>query len=115
MPDQSKNQVPEITVYDLKRRIDEDNCPFILDVREQWEYDVANLKGYLIPLKKLPERLEELEQYQEDDLIVVHCQSGGRSAKAVKLLLSKGYSNAKNLRGGIAEWGKHIDEDISPH
>ena len=104
--------VPEITVQALKSLIDDGQQPFILDVREEWEYAIANLEGYLIPLKQLYDRLSELEQHQGDDLIVVHCKSGGRSSQAVEFLLSTGYSNVKNLRGGTLAWSEHIDPDL---
>ncbi len=108
----SEDHVPEITVQELKCLMDEDKRPFILDVREEWEYSTANLEGHLIPLKQLSDRLDELGQHREDDLIVVHCRSGGRSAQAVRFLNAVGYPNARNLRGGTLAWSKEIDPDL---
>ena len=85
MPNISEDHVPEITVQQLKSLMDRNAQPFILDVREEWEYATVNLGGHLIPLKQLSDRLEELEAYQDDDLIIVHCRSGGRSAQAVPI------------------------------
>ena len=108
----SEGHVPEITVQELRHLIDENQQPFILDVREEWEYSIANLGGHLIPLKQLSDRIDELERHQEDELIVVHCRSGGRSAQAVRFLNAAGYANVKNLRGGTLAWSKEIDPSL---
>ena len=100
--------VPEITVQELKSLMDADQTPFILDVREEREYTVANLNGTLIPLQQLPYRIEELEDHK-DELVVVHCRSGGRSAQAVQYMRSLGFEQAKNLRGGVLAWSREID------
>lgn len=76
----------------------------LLDVREPLEYEESNLGGKLIPLGELPERVNELNQ---EKLIIVHCKSGRRSRKAVKLLLEKGF-NAQNLQGGIMAVKKRL-------
>ena len=104
-------RVPEITVQELKSLMDADQTPFILDVREEREYAVANLNGTLIPLQQLPYRLEELEDYK-DELVVVHCRSGGRSAQAVQYMQSLGFEQAKNLRGGVLAWSREIDPSM---
>lgn len=104
--------VPEITVQELNQLLDENKRPFILDVREESEYSIANLGGHLIPLGELVDHMEELEKYCDDDLIVVHCRSGGRSAQAVRFLLAAGFRNAKNLRGGTLAWSKEIDPSL---
>ena len=83
---------------------------FILDVREPQEFQICRIPGStLIPLGDLPERLVELEG--RDDM-VVHCKSGVRSAKAVKLLHEAGFSKAKNLRGGILAWIDRVDPSL---
>lgn len=100
----------ETTVDDLKARIDQGNDPFILDVRETQEYQICQIPGsVLIPLGDLPKRLVELEGH--DDM-VVHCKSGVRSAKAVKLLREAGFTRAKSLRGGILAWIDKIDPSL---
>ena len=91
--------------------MDEEQTPFILDVREEREYAVANLSGTLIPLQQLPYRLDELEAHK-DDLIVVHCRSGGRSAQAVQFMRAQGFEHAKNLRGGVLAWSHEIDPSM---
>ncbi len=108
----SEDHVPEITVQELKYLMDNNQKPFILDVREEWEYTIANLGGHLIPLCELVDRMEELDKYRDDNLMVVHCRSGGRSAQAVRFLNAAGHLNATNLRGGTLAWSKEIDTNL---
>ena len=100
----------DATVEQLKARFDQRNEPFILDVREPQEYQICNIPGStLIPLGDLPSRLQELEGRGE---MIVHCKSGARSAKAVKLLREAGFAQAKNLRGGILRWIDAVDPTL---
>lgn len=96
----------EISVADLKAKLDAGEDVFILDVREQGEYDHCNLGGYLVPLRDLPSRIGELDPERE---MVVMCHSGARSARAVQFLQQSGFSKAKNLAGGIDRWAREID------
>jgi sulfur-carrier protein adenylyltransferase/sulfurtransferase len=96
----------EISVAELKGRLDGGEDVFILDVREQGEYDRCNLGGYLVPLRDLPGRVNELDPNRE---IVVMCHSGARSARAVQFLQQAGFTQAKNLSGGIDKWAREID------
>jgi adenylyltransferase/sulfurtransferase len=100
---------PEISVEELKSRLDYGDDIFILDVREPNEYEIANLGGHLIPLAELPDRVAELDPFKE---IVVHCKMGGRSAKAVQFLQKSGFTKTKNLAGGIDAWAKRIDPQM---
>ncbi len=100
----------DATVEQLKARLDSRDEPFILDVREPQEYQICNIPGStLIPLGELPSRLHELEGRGE---MIVHCKSGARSAKAVKLLREAGFGQAKNLRGGILRWIDVVDPTL---
>ncbi len=99
----------EISVEELKRRLDAKEDVFILDVREPHEYQICNLSGHLIPLNDLPKRINELDPDQE---MVVHCKMGGRSAKAVEFLHKSGFTKAKNLTGGILAWSEKIDPKV---
>jgi adenylyltransferase/sulfurtransferase len=100
----------EITVKELKTRLDRADGVFILDVREPQEFQICQIpSSTLIPLGDLPDRLVELEG--RDDM-VVHCKSGARSAKAVKLLHKAGFVKAKNLRGGILAWIDEVDPSL---
>lgn len=98
---------PEITVFDLKGRQDSDDAPFLLDVRQPEEREIAHIEGELIPLAELPQRLDELEPHRDDE-IVVYCRSGARSARAVQFLRAQGF-DAVNLKGGILAWSRDID------
>ena len=107
----SRTPVPEITVQELKAQLDAGDAPFILDVRQPFEYDIANLQGTLIPLQELSKRLNELEAYREQP-IVVHCRSGARSAQAVQYLQQAGFTGAVNLKGGTLAWSRQIDSSM---
>jgi sulfur-carrier protein adenylyltransferase/sulfurtransferase len=101
--------VPEISVEELKQRLDAKEDLFILDVREPHEYQICNLNGVLIPLNDLPRRVSELDPSKE---MVVHCRSGQRSARAVGFLRQAGFTKAKNLAGGILAWADRIDPKV---
>ena len=102
-------QVPEIEPRELKRRVDAGEEVFILDVREPHEYQICNLKGYLIPLGDLPRRVHELDSART---IVAHCRSGIRSADAVDFLRKAGFQRVWNLQGGILAWSDQVDPTI---
>ena len=100
----------EATVEELKTRIDRHDSFLLLDVREPQEFEICRIPGsVLIPLGDLPSRLSELEG--RDDMIV-HCKSGVRSGKAVRLLREAGYGKARNLKGGILAWINRIDPTL---
>jgi adenylyltransferase/sulfurtransferase len=100
------NDIPSISVEELKKKLDAKADVFILDVREPHEYQICNLKGYLIPVGDLPKRVNELDSSRE---IVAHCKMGGRSAKAVNFLRRTGFTKVYNLTGGILAWADRID------
>jgi rhodanese-related sulfurtransferase len=99
----------QITVEELKKKMDNGHTPVLLDVREPSEFKFANLGGKLIPLRELPGRLGELDKNAE---IVVHCHHGNRSNRAVEFLYDNGFTNVKNLIGGIEEWSVKIDPKV---
>jgi rhodanese-related sulfurtransferase len=96
----------EVSVQELEALKNSGADFFLLDVRDQWEYDICNLDGHLIPIKELPARLNELNC---DQHIIVHCQMGGRSSRAATFLLEQGFKQVSNLRGGIKAWASEID------
>ena len=100
------NDIPSISVEDLKKKMDAKADIFILDVREPHEYQICNLKGYLIPVGDLPKRVNELDSSRE---IIAHCKMGGRSAKAVNFLRRSGFKKVYNLTGGITAWAEKVD------
>ena len=93
----------DITGEELKERMDKGETLNVVDVREQWEFDEANIGAKLIPLNSLPHRLAEIEQFKDAELIV-HCRSGRRSDNAKKFLEQNGFKNVRNLLGGIEEF-----------
>jgi molybdopterin/thiamine biosynthesis adenylyltransferase/rhodanese-related sulfurtransferase len=102
--------IPEITVEDLKARLDQKENFVLVDVREPFEWDIAHIPGaILIPLGQLPSRLSELNPSDE---LVIQCKSGGRSANAVQFLQSNGFSRVSNLVGGILAWSERIDSSV---
>ncbi|MGP8271603.1 MAG: molybdopterin-synthase adenylyltransferase MoeB [Terracidiphilus sp.] len=102
-------KISEMQPEELKRRINAGEDIFILDVREPHEYQICNIKGQLIPLGDLPQRVHELDSSRE---IVVHCRSGVRSAKAVDFLRHAGFKRVSNLAGGILAWADRIDPSL---
>ena len=106
----SPESANEVTVRELKARLDRQDSFLLLDVREPQEFEICRIPGsVLIPLNELPARLSEIEG--RDDMIV-HCKSGVRSGKAVKLLHEAGYGQARNLKGGILAWIDKIDTSL---
>jgi adenylyltransferase/sulfurtransferase len=101
--------VPEITVKELRQKMDEGEPINVLDVREPHEYEVANIGVKLVPLGELPRRLAEFDQNEN---FAIHCKTGGRSAKAVKLLQDAGFGNVYNVKGGITAWSEEIDPSV---
>ncbi|MGA8742870.1 MAG: molybdopterin-synthase adenylyltransferase MoeB [Terracidiphilus sp.] len=107
-----KNGVPQLSVKDLKKRIDAGEDVFILDVREPYEYQIAQIGGKLIPQNDVPQRLAEIPRDRE---IVVQCRSGARSQKIAELLKQSGYSQVVNLAGGILAWSDEIDPKVQKY
>ena len=99
-----------VTVEELKVFIDNNEGIFVLDVREPQEHQICSIPGaVLIPLGELPNRINELGGHED---MVVHCKSGVRSAKAVKILRNAGFKKAKNLSGGILRWIDVVDPSM---
>ncbi len=104
---QQEPQTTDMTVTELKSRMDQGDPPVVVDVREPREFQICRIPGsILIPLGELPRRLQELDPAQE---IVLHCRSGGRSAQATALLKQRGFARARNLKGGILAWIDQVD------
>jgi adenylyltransferase/sulfurtransferase len=104
-----KNGIPQLTVKELKRRIDAGENPYILDVREPWEYVIAHIGGRLIPQNEIPQRLDEIDRNQE---IIVHCHHGVRSQRIAEFLKRSGFPTVVNLVGGINAWSEEIDPAV---
>ena len=90
----------DITVQDLKARLDRGETLNLIDVREPNEYEADNIGATLIPLGDLPYRLDELDGLQDEE-VIVHCRSGSRSARAQQILEQNGFNNVRNVIGGM--------------
>lgn len=107
------SDVKEVSVQELSQFKNEGQSYELVDVREPFEFEIAQIGGKLIPLKQVEERVEEIPF---DKKVVVHCRSGVRSAKAIKQLENKyGFQNLYNLKGGILAWADEIDETIAKY
>ncbi len=100
----------QISPPDAKERQDKEKDLVFLDVREEWEHDMARIEGcVLIPMGLLPDRVKELDSNSE---IIVYCHHGVRSFQATLWLRSQGFEKAKNLAGGIDAWSQTADTSV---
>ena len=100
----------EITVEELKAKIDNNEDFQIIDVREPFEYEVSNIGGENIPLAGV---LIEADKISKDKPVIIQCRSGARSAAAIMQLENQfGYTNLYKLKGGIIAWAAEIDPDM---
>lgn len=93
----------DITVEELKKRMDSGESLNMIDVREEWEYEEFNIGATLVPLATLPLRIDEFSSLRDKE-VIVHCRSGARSKNAQSILQKNGFSNVRNLIGGMTEW-----------
>lgn len=101
-----------ISPLELAPWLQEPNAPVLLDVREQVEHDFCSLPGSrLVPLGELAERVDELADWRERE-IVVYCHHGVRSAHAIGLLRQFGFGRLVNLTGGIDRWSLEVDPGV---
>ena len=100
----------EITVAELKLKLDKGDSLLLLDVREPHELDISKIEeSFPIPMGQVESRLDELDPSVET---IVMCRSGGRSARIAEILVQNGFKDVKNLVGGINEWAAEIDPDM---
>ncbi|SIT85620.1 rhodanese-like domain-containing protein [Pontibacter indicus] len=91
----------DITAEELKERLAKGETPIIIDVREDWEHQESRIEGAQnIPLGALPQRLDDIEDLKDQE-VIVHCKSGMRSASAKAFLQQQGFKQVRNLLGGI--------------
>jgi adenylyltransferase/sulfurtransferase len=101
--------IPEIRVEELKKKLEAGENLFLLDVRDEYEYEISNIGGRLIPLAELSRRINELDANQK---IITVCKMGPRGAKAVQVLNKAGFTQVWNLTGGIHAWSDRIDHSV---
>ena len=105
-------EVPEITPSELKARLDAGDVPVLVDVRESFEVEIADLPDHgqlRIPTGEFPQRFGELDQDAE---LVLYCRSGSRSAWAAAVLMQSGYEKVLNLQGGVLGWRAEVDPSL---
>jgi adenylyltransferase/sulfurtransferase len=107
--EESLMSVPEIRVEELKKRLDAGENLFLLDVRDEYEYEISNIGGQLIPLPELARRMNELDTHRN---IVTVCKMGPRGAKAAQALHNAGFNHVWNLAGGIHAWSDRVDHTV---
>ena len=95
----------DITAQELKERLDKGEKIIIIDVREPYEYEEYNIGAQLIPLGDLQGHIDDFEEVKNEE-IVVHCRSGARSAAAKGFMFQNGYTNVRNLIGGIMAYAE---------
>ena len=93
----------DISCQEVKARLKKGELFHFIDVREEWEYEEKNIGARLIPLGDLPNRLSELQSLRSEE-IIVHCKSGARAGQAKKFLIKNGFTNVRNMSGGIVEY-----------
>ena len=93
----------DITVEEIKAKMDRKEDFIFIDVREPYEYEEYNIGARLIPLGDFMDNIPNLEEYRDNE-IIIHCRSGKRSSMASEVLTNAGFPNVKNMIGGIIRW-----------
>jgi rhodanese-related sulfurtransferase len=96
----SNNLMNDITAIELKQRLNQGEILHIIDVREPYEYEEYNIGAQLVPLGDLQEKLDDLEHWKSNE-VIVHCRSGARSAAAKAFMVQHGFANVRSLTGGM--------------
>ena len=100
----------EITVQELKAKLDKKEDFQLIDVREQFEHELVNISGELIPLSKV---IANADKISRDKDVIVYCRSGNRSGIAIRQLEQQfGFTNLYNLKGGIIAYAREIDHSL---
>lgn len=102
----------DITVKELKERLDAGEALVVVDVRETWEWENGHITELNIPMGTVPVRINELDQYKDQEL-VINCRSGGRSGQITNYLSGQGFSKVRNLAGGMLAWKSEIDPSFN--
>lgn len=101
----------EITPEEVKAKLDQRQTSTLLDVREPWEFETANISGAtLMPMREVPSRAHQ--ELNPRDEIVVLCHHGVRSMNVTVWLRQQGFEKAQSMRGGIDAWSRHVDAKV---
>jgi len=103
----------EVTVKELKAMQDSKEDFQLIDIREEYEFDICNLGGELIPMGDIADNTDKISK---DKKVVLHCRSGKRSASVIQMLEQQhGFTNLYNLKGGIMAWAEEIDTEMAKY
>lgn len=102
----------EVTPIELKKMMDAHEDFQLIDVREEYEADICNIGGKLIPMGDVMQHVDEIAK---DKKVVVHCRSGKRSATVIQMLEPQGFSNLYNLKGGILAYADDVDPSLAKY
>ncbi|HAT4245176.1 TPA: rhodanese-like domain-containing protein [Clostridium perfringens] len=106
----SQSVSKDISIEESKKLINEGNVNLILDVRNEDEFAKGHLKNAIqIPVKELKENLNDIEKFK-DELVLVYCRSGKRSAEAVDILKENGFKNLVHMKDGISKWDGEVEK-----
>lgn len=101
----------EITAEEVKGKLDAGESFMLLDVRERWEFETANISSAkLMPMGEVPSRAHQ--ELDPDDHIVVVCHHGVRSMNVTVWLRQQGFEKAQSMRGGIDAWSRRVDQKV---
>jgi rhodanese-related sulfurtransferase len=102
--------IQEVSVEELKAARDRGEQPLVLDVREDWELQLARIPDVLhVPMNQLPARLGEFDR---SAAVIVMCHAGGRSLRVAQFLSNQGFTSVANLTGGIQAWSESVDATV---
>lgn len=102
----------EITVTELKTKIDSNEPHQLIDVREPYEIEICEIGGEAIPMGEI---MQNLDRINKDVPVIIHCRSGKRSAAIVNALEANGFNDCYNLVGGILAWANEIDNTLEQY
>ncbi len=113
-----QQELPEISVTELKELIDSDEIDFLLiDVRNPNEHDIAKIEGaVLVPLPDIEDGhgVDKIRELLNGRQLIAHCKMGGRSAKALNILKEAGIEGT-NVKGGIQAWSQEVDPNVTQY
>ena len=102
--------IREITAQELKAKRDRGENPLVIDVREDWELQLASIPGVVhVPMNQIPARVGE---FRRDAETIVMCRAGGRSMRVAHFLANQGFTDVANLAGGISAWSESVDATV---
>jgi len=105
--------VPQISVQEVKSKLDNGEDVFLLDVRTPGEYEVAHIEGsHLFPMDEIPTRLDELRDAIQSRPVITICHHGVRSHNVAAALLEREFNDVSSMSRGIDAWSLEIDDSV---